>query len=126
MEATLRNMMVNNAWIAAKVGTRVYYQSDEQEDNNYKTKFPLITYAHISTKKWQGTKRARLYQITAWAKSYESARELAELIYGLFYQYRPEDGSFNYSDINMLNSIYDNTAKVHGVAITMTVIERKN
>lgn len=119
-------MIINNPALSAKVWSRVYYQSDEQEDNNYATKFPLITYAHISTKTWQATKRARLYQVTAWAKTYESAREVAELIYSLFHRYRAEDWTLNYINVEMLNSIYDQELKVHGVAITLTVIERKN
>lgn len=118
-------MMTGNSGLTAEVWARIYYQSDKDAENNYDTKFPMITYAHLATKIWEATKRSSMYQITSWSDSYEEARRVAEIVFWIFRKYRPTNWAFNFADVNMINSIYDEEFETHGVALTLVVIERK-
>jgi len=47
----------------------VFFQSDEENENRFPDKFPLITFSRITSNHYRTKQIDELYQITPWAKT---------------------------------------------------------
>lgn len=82
----------------------------------------MITYADIG-ESYSKAKVHTLYQVTIWSKQKLEAENLAQSIKIEFDMVR--DPYYNYSRIIGKSPIYDTTEKMHGTALTLSVVSRK-
>lgn len=100
----------------------IHLQANDEDENNYTTGSPMITYAEIATN-YSRAKLHSMRQITCRSTDKLQANALADAIATDFDMIRGTD--YNYSWIVGRLPIYDSVEKMHGTALTLSIVSRK-
>jgi len=118
----LYSLLTTNTTIVSFVADRVYFQSNDEEQNKREDRFPAITFFRImSHPPNKTTKRTDVFQITSRASTNQVADTLAEHIIKLLH-HRTDTFMKNCFLRSSRVDLYDRSCKVHGIAMTFHIV----
>lgn len=118
----LYTLLTGDSEITDLVETRIHFQSDDENENEWEDKFPLITLYKIGWSMPEKTiKRIDRFQVTAWDQTNLGAETLARLIIALI-KNRKDQVLKNVLMVWGMVDLFDTATKAHGVAMTFDLI----
>jgi len=118
----LYGLLTNDAGVSALVGDRVHLQNDDETQNVWDDRFPMITYYRIGgTMPQKSIKRIDRFQVTAWDTTNLGAETLSRYIVALL-KNRTDDVLKNCIMVGGFVDLFDATVKAHGVAMTFDLV----
>lgn len=101
------------AWLWSSIP--VFFQSDNENENRFWDKFPLVTFYRITANHYRTTQRDELFQITAWALTWLEAEQVKDTIIDSL---NTNDEKIVKIKISIGWDILDPSVKAHGIPIT--------
>jgi len=99
----------------------VFHQSDNENDNTFWSKFPMITYKRIAVKRPKATERAEFYQITIRnTKAIDCEKDCQEIMSKLH-----QSTDTRYKSLRLFEDtvdLYDTETKAYGIAMTYLLV----
>lgn len=118
----LYSLLTGDAEITALTSTRIHFQADDEHENDYDDKFPMITLYRIWWSVPERTiKRIDRFQVTTWDTTNLWADHLSQLVIKLL-KNRKDQVVKNILMVWGLVDLFDKSADAHWVAMTFDLI----